>query len=212
MISNILFLRLKTNNEQYSQHLFEKIPCQTHDRFTPSTQICNNSSRNDNHNLQQQPQSIKDIIKILVDFLGEFLLFLSSIIQCEQFHSQFQLQKMVDIAERIHQLRLTLLKQINSIHEHMINSSNFDISSISFILHELASVIHCLNKEQQQIGMNITPLQTIEFSQLLDRLEKTIKSSIDCVNMSGSSQVGQQYVLNFKFYRKNFRVRHHQYP
>jgi hypothetical protein len=145
---------------------------------------------NDDYNFQQQ-QSIEDCIKILIDFLGEFLLFLSSIIECEQFHSQCQLQRMIDIAERINQLRLTLLIQINNTNGHMINSTILDISSISLILHELATSVHCLSQEQHQIGTIIQHPQTIMFTQLLDRLETIIKSCMNCINMNNSnSQVG----------------------
>ncbi len=172
IISNVLFLRLVANNELYSGNLFGKIPWKT-----------------DDHNSKQQ-QTLQDIIKILVDFLDEFLLFLSPIIECEKFQPQFQLQKMIDVAERIYQVRLTLLTQINNIHEPMTNSTILDIPSISLILHELASVIHYLSKEQQQTGITIEHSQTLMFSQSLNRLEKIIKSCMDCVSMHSNPQVG----------------------
>jgi len=168
--------------------MFEMTTCQIDDHLMSSIQICNNSAWNNNHNFQQQ--SIQDIIKILIDFLGEFLLFLSSIIACKQYYSQLQLQKMVDIAERIHQLRLTLLIQINNTNESITNSSIINITSISLILHELASCIDCLSKEQQQIGTIIEHPHTTMFTQLLDRLEKVIQSCMDCVNMNSNPQVG----------------------
>ncbi len=171
MISNVLFLRLVAHSELYSRNIFGKIPWKT-----------------DDHNSKQQ--TLQDIIKILVDFLDEFLLFLSSIIECEKFQPQFQLQKMIDVAERIYQVRLTLLMQINNIHEHMTNATILDIPSISLILHELTSVIHYLSKEQQQTGTTIEYSQTLMFSQSLNRLEKIIKSCMDCVSMHSNPQVG----------------------
>jgi hypothetical protein len=132
----------------------------------------------------------EDIVKILVDFLGEFLLFLSSIIEHEQFNSQFQLQQMVDVAERIHQLRSTILTQTNNINKHMTNSAMLDIPSISLILHELACFIHSLTKEQQQIGTIVNHSQMTTFTQLLDRLETMIKPCTDSICLNGNSQVG----------------------
>jgi hypothetical protein len=166
------------------------------------TKVCNNSAWNNDHNFYQQ--SIQDVIKILIDFLGEFLLFLlKSIIECKQFYSQFQQQKLIDIAERIHQLRLTLLIQINNTNQSKTNSPILNIPSISQILHELASCIHCLDKEQQQIGTIIEHPQTIMLTQLLDRLEKILRSCMDCVNIHRNPQVGQQFLfLHFKFHLK----------
>ena len=86
-------------------------------------QKCNNSIWTSEDNLREE--SIKYIIQLLVNFLGEFLLFLSSNIQCKQCSCQFQPKKIVDIAERIHQLRLTLLTKINNIHEYKMNSGIF---------------------------------------------------------------------------------------
>jgi hypothetical protein len=193
-ILNVLFLRSKANNQQYSQNMFANTPYQIDGHLMSSTQICNNSAWDNDHNFYQQ--SIQDIIKILIDFLGEFLLFLSSIIECKQFYSQFQQQKMVDVAERIHQLRLTLLIQINNTNETITNSSILNISSISQILHELASCIHSLGKEQPEIGTIIEHPQIIMFTQLLDRLEKILKSCMDCFSMHSNPQVGQQFLFH----------------
>jgi hypothetical protein len=124
-----------------------------------------------------QKQSIDETMKILIDFLSEFLLFLSSIIQ---FQSS---GKLVDIAERIHQLRSALLLQINHPNNDLKNSSTFDISSICSILHELASFIRSLCNEQEHFGaINV-------LTQLSDRLEKLISS---CMN--SHSQVGQHFL------------------
>jgi len=161
--------------------MFRKIPYQIDDYLMSSIQICKNSAWNNDYNLHQQ--SIKNVIKILIDFLDEFLFFLSSIIECKQFYSQFQLQKMVDIAECIHQLRLTLISNTD---KPILN-----IPSIALILHEFASCIYCLGKEQQQqIGTIINHPHTTMFTQLLDRLGKAIKSCIDCINMNSNLQVG----------------------
>jgi len=193
-ILNVLFLRSKANNEQYSQNMFAKTSYQMDDHLMSSTQIYNNSAWNNDHNFYQQ--SIRDIIKILIDFLSEFLIFFSSIIECQQFYSQFQLQKMVNVAERIHQLRLTLLIQINNTNETITNSSILNIPLISQILHELASCIHSLGKEQQQIRTIIKHPQIIMFTQLLDRLEKILKSFMDCFSMHSNPQVGQQFLFH----------------
>lgn len=133
----------------------------------------------------QGQQSIADTIRILIDFLGEFLIFLSSIIECKQFYSQCQLRKIVDIAERIHELRSILLMQINNTNECVRN-----IPSISQNLHELAFCIRYLSTEQQQIGTIIEHPHINMFSQLIDRLERTIKSCIHCISMNTNSQVG----------------------
>jgi hypothetical protein len=133
----------------------------------------------------QGQQSIVDTIRILIDFLGEFLIFLSSIIECKQFYSQYQLRKIVDIAERIHELRSTLLIQINNSNECIRN-----IPLISQNLHELAFCIRYLSTEQQQIGTIIEHPHINMFSQLIDRLEKTIESCIHCISMNTNPQVG----------------------
>jgi hypothetical protein len=72
----------------------------------------------------------------------------------------------------------------------MTNSPILDIPSISLILHELASFIHCLSKEQQGIETITEHPHTTMFTQLLDRLEKTIKTCLDCVSMNCNPQVG----------------------
>jgi hypothetical protein len=100
---------------------------------------------------------------------------------------------MADVAECIHQLRLTLLIQINNTNESITNSS---ILNIPLISHELASCIHSLGNEQQQIGTIIEHPQTIMFTQLLDRLEKILKSCMDCFSMHSNPQVGQQFFLS----------------
>ncbi|CAF0875161.1 unnamed protein product [Adineta steineri] len=125
----------------------------------------------------------QDIIKLLVDFLDEFLLYLSSIISYEKFQSQFQLQKIKDVFERVYQLRSTLLIHINNNYEYRINSTILDITSISSILHELATLIHSLDNEQQlQIGTNT------QYSQLSYNLEKIMKSCMDSINKCNHQQ------------------------
>ncbi|CAF3554435.1 unnamed protein product [Rotaria sordida] len=183
----LLSRSLNSSNQckQCFENLFEKIPLPMNDYCMSTSQIYNNSACNDDHNLQQQ--STEDILRILIDFLGEFLLFLSSIIQYEQFYSQFQLKKIVDVAEFIHRFRLTLQIQLNNIHEHMANSSILNISTISFILHKLASFIHYLGQEQQQNETMINHPQTTMLIQLLNRLEKIIQSCTDCANINNNS-------------------------
>lgn len=136
----------------------------------------NNSAWNDNQNFEE-------IVIVLIDFLGEFLLFLSSIIECEQVYTRFQLQKIACTAERIYQLRVTLLIQTN-------NSSNLDMTSIVRILCEFASFIRCLDNEQQQSGMICNHPHRCILTQLLNRLEQIIKSCTDCVSLNNNPQVG----------------------
>ncbi|CAF1248665.1 unnamed protein product [Rotaria sordida] len=183
----LLSRSLNSSNQckQCFENLFEKIPLHMNDYCMSTSQIYNNSACNDEHNLQQQ--STEDILRILIDFLGEFLLFLSSITHYEQFYSQFQLKKIVDVAEFIHRFRLTLQIQLNNIHEHMANSSLLNISTISFILHKLASFIHYLGQEQQQNETMINHPQTTMLIQLLNRLEKIIQSCTDCANINNNS-------------------------
>ena len=130
----------------------------------------NNISSNMNCYLQKQ--SIDETMKILIDFLSEFLLFLSSIIECQSS------RKLVDVVERIHQLRSTLILRINNTNNDLRNSYTFDIPSICSILHELASSIRSLGNEQNSV-----------LTQLLDRLENLINS---CT--ISHSQVGQNLV------------------
>lgn len=154
--------------------------------------MCNNSAWNMDCNLQRQ--SIEETVKILIDFLGEFLLFLSSIIECKQSYPQYPSQNMINIAERIHQLRLTLLIQINHTNENQTTSSMPDISSICLILQELASLIRSLCKEQPYSETSIEHPHTTILTQLLNRIEKMIKSCMDCVSMNSNSQVGQHFL------------------
>ena len=152
-------------------------------------QKCKNSIWNNDDNLREE--SIKYIIQLLVNFLGEIL----SNIQCKQFFGQFQSKKLVDIAEHIHQLRLTLLTKINNIHECKIT---FDISSISLILHELVSCIHCLGQQQQQ---SVEYPSKIMFKQILDRLEKSIKSFMNYININHCTQVFlQSFSLHISYF------------
>jgi len=79
---------------------------------------------------------------------------------------------------------------------------------ISQILHELASCIHFLRKEQQKIGTIIEHPQTIIFTQLLDRLEKIFKSCMDCFSMHSNPQAGQQFFfVTFKVLYKKITVK-----
>lgn len=119
----------------------------------------------------------------MIDFLGEFLLYLSSIIECEQSYSS---QRIVDIAERVHQLRCTLLIQINHIDANPMNSVVLDLPSIGLTLQELALFIRCLCKEQQPLT---TSTQTIILTQLLDWIEKLTKYCLDWTNRNSNAQV-----------------------
>ncbi|UJR28196.1 hypothetical protein I4U23_009447 [Adineta vaga] len=171
------------NDQPYTQNTFDNISCQTDDY---STRLLYSSTSNDVCYFQEQ-QSIIDIIKKLIHFLDEFLLYLSSIVTSEQFQSYVQLKKMKDIAERIYEFRFVLLTHIDNVYGNMINSITFDISSISSILRKLALVIHCLNKEQREETLIDSP-QNMVFSQLLERLERIIQSCMDCVNKCSNPQ------------------------
>ena len=129
-------------------------------------------------------------MKILIDFLGEFLLYLSSISECQPSYSQYQLQRIRDIAERVHQLRSTLLVQINQIDNNPMNSVILDLPSIGMILQELAFFIRCWCKEQQQpFGTLFEPSHMTILTQLLDRMEKLTQYCMDCANRNSNAQV-----------------------
>ena len=124
------------------------------------------------------------LLEKLVSFLDEFLVYLSSMISHEQFQSYLQLKKIKDIAERIYQLRLMLLAEIDRSHETIATSD------ISLILRELASLIRCLSEQQQQTERCSDPSPNVILSQLLDRLERILQSCMNCVNQRCNSQVG----------------------
>ena len=136
-----------------------------------------------------QNQSTEDIVRIVIDFLGEFLLYLSSIIECEQSYSLYPIQRIVEIAERVHQLRCTLLVQIDHIDANPTNSVILDLPSIGLTLQELALFIRCLCKEQQPLGTISESSHTTILTQLLDWIEKLTKYCMDCANRNSNAQV-----------------------
>ncbi|CAF0881794.1 unnamed protein product [Adineta ricciae] len=148
----------------------------------------NSLIRNDEFALEEQ-HVIVLLLEKLVGFLDEFLVYLSSMISYEQFQSYLQLTKIKDIAERIYQLRLMLLAEIDRSPETI---ATFDIS---LILRELASLIHCLSEQQQQQTERCSdPSPNIIFSQLLNRLERILQSCMDCINRRCNPQCHQSIV------------------
>ncbi|CAM4848575.1 unnamed protein product [Rotaria magnacalcarata] len=179
---------LDSSNERrlYSKTLFENIPLETNEFCISTTnQLNNNSTCNNIHRLQQQ--SIEDIFKTLIDFLDELLFFLSSFIQCKEYHTEFPLKKITGAITFIGQLRLTLLPQMNNPQGHTTNSFLLNFSAISSILHDLVSLIHNLSQEHQQNKTIMEYSQTIMLKQFSDRLEKIIKSYAYYASMSNNS-------------------------
>ncbi|CAF0777487.1 unnamed protein product [Adineta ricciae] len=144
--------------------------------------------RNDEYALEEQ-HGVALLLEKLVSFLDEFLVYLSSMISYEQFQSYLQLKKIKDIAERIYQLRLMLLAEIDRSPETI---ATFDIS---LILRELALLIRCLSEQQQQQTERCSdPSPNVIFSQLLDRLERTLQACMNCVSQRCNPQCHQSSI------------------
>lgn len=102
----------------------------------------------------------ENVLKILIDFLGEFLFFLSSIVECHKFYTECQLERLAFMAEKIHQIRLKLSREIE--YQYLSN-----YSSISSIVQELFMFVRYFHNEQQ--------FDRMISAQLFNRLERIIQ-------------------------------------
>lgn len=139
-----------------------------------------------------------DLIQHLIGFLNEFLAFLPTIIDDQVHYCETQRTDMIKLIEHLQQLRTDVLREITSSGEYPTSVILFDISTVSFVLQQLSSLLRQFNRQEQYLTFNALSMHRSKLIQWSNDLEALTASSTRIMKMRSNEVVRASSPVVFK--------------
>ena len=144
-----------------------------------------------------------DLIQHLIQFLNEFLPFLSSFVDGHVRYCQIQRTSMMNVIQHLLRLRADLLAEMNNYAQYPLSVISFDIATVSIILQQLNALLRHLDHQEQCSTSNATSTHRGTLIQWGNQLEGLIAVSMSIMDTSSNDAVSDGFPVVSKIVKLN---------